>query len=349
MLTRLRARRALLFVLFASFAAASVLEAQTPSSTRVRVRSEAGTAVTGALIGLIDAGGRTVAEGLSNADGARSLTVPAGKYRIQVRRIGFEPFISEEMSFPRSEGVVLAITNRAVSLQTVVVTAGARCRNIAPDAAALSTVWEEIAKALRASQLTTEDLKDIAEVHMYVRDVDTNGRVNSNDTKVYKVNGMRPFGAIDPVVLMNAGYVVGNITDGWYYYAPDETVLLSESFARTHCFRIVRDRKRPGQIGMSFEPVAGRKPTEIEGVLWLDEKSSELREILFQFVNVDLISKFEAGGRTHFRRMPSGAWLVDDWSIRFPKLQLQLKDNRVIEIGHYETGGGIVHEGLVSR
>ena len=100
---------------------------------------------------------------------------------------------------------------------------------------------------------------------------------------------------------------------------------------------------------MSFEPVAGRKLADIEGVLWVDENTSELREIRFRFVNADIISSFEAGGRTHFSRMPSGAWLVDDWSLRFPKLQMRLKDNTIVEIGHYETGGGIVHEGLVSR
>ena len=151
------------------------------------------------------------------------------------------------------------------------------------------------------------------------------------------------------MLLKNAGYVLGNISDGWYYYAPDETVLLSEAFASTHCFRVVRDKKRRGQIGMSFEPVAGRKLSEIQGVLWLDENSSELREILFRFVNVDIVSEFDAGGRTHFRRMPSGAWLVDDWSLRFPKLEMRLNDNRVIAIGYFENGGGIVHEGLVSR
>ena len=208
------ARRAVLFGVFAALAAANLLEAQTPSLTRVRVRSGAGTAVAGALVGLVDASGKVVAEGLSNADGARSLAAPAGNYRVQVRRIGFEPFISQEMSFPRLEELVLAITDRAVALKTVVVTAGIRCRSIERDAAALSTVWEEIAKALRASQLTTQDLEGIAEVHTYEKDVDANGRVIANQAKVVKVASARPFGAVDPVVLMNAGYVVGNITDG---------------------------------------------------------------------------------------------------------------------------------------
>ncbi len=325
---------------------AHVIAAQVPSVTRVRVRTADGRPVAGALVGLLDASGRVIAEGLSNADGGRSLSAPPGNYRVQVRRIGFEPFISPGMSFPRTEDLVLSITDRAVSLQTMVVTAGARCQSLEQDAAALATVWEEVAKALRASQLTTADLVGIGEVHTYRKEFGQNGRVVSSETKVHKVAGMRPFGAVDPRLLSIAGYVDGNSTDGWQYYAPDETVLLSDSFASTHCFRVVRDRKRRGQIGVSFEPVAGRKQAEIAGVLWLEERTSELREMTFRFVNVDIISRFEAGGRTRFRRMPSGAWLVDEWNLRFPKLEIRLTGDTFVEVGFYENGGSISQDTL---
>lgn len=338
--------RAVCGVCVATLLTASVIAAQAPSATRVRIRTADGTPVAGALVGLLDASERIIAEGLSNADGGRSLSAPPGNYRVQVRRIGFEPFISPGMSFPRSEDLVLSITDRAVALQTVVVTAGARCRSLEQDAAALATVWEEVAKALRASQLTTTDLVGIGQVHTYRKEVGLHGRVISSEKKVYKVAGARPFGAVDPRLLAIGGYVEGNSTDGWHYYAPDETVLLSDSFASTHCFRVVRDRKRGGQIGVSFEPVAGRKQADIAGVLWLEEKTSELREMTFRFVNVDIVSRFEAGGRTRFRRMPSGAWLVDEWSLRFPKLEIRLSGDTFVEIGFYENGGSISQDTL---
>jgi hypothetical protein len=326
----------------------SVLEAQ-PAATRIRIRTTDGAPISGALIGVIDATGNVVAEALSNADGARSLSVPPGRYRVQVRRIGFEPFTSEEISLPRSEDLVLSIVDRAVSLRTVVVTADSRCRRIEQDAAALSTVWQEIMKAMRASQLTTQDLNGIGTIYLYRKEVGLNGKVLSSERNVHKLTGGRPFGAIDPRLLSIAGYVNGNANEGWQYYAPDETVFLSESFAATHCFRVVRDKKRPGQIGVSFEPVAGRKTADVSGVVWVEEKSAELREMTFRFVNVDVISSYNAGGRTHFRRMPSGAWIVDDWSLRFPKLAIETRRNSLIEVGYFENGGGVLQDSLTAR
>ncbi|HEX2722395.1 MAG TPA: carboxypeptidase-like regulatory domain-containing protein [Gemmatimonadaceae bacterium] len=337
---------ALVAAIIACVALPSSGQAQVQPTTRIRIRTADGAPVAGALVGLLDASGKIVVEGLSNAEGARSLSAPEGTYRVQVRRIGFEPFISEPMAFPRSGDLVLPITDRAVSLQTVVVTAGARCRSIETDAAALATVWEEIAKALRASQLTMGDLAGIGQFRTYRKDVGPRGKLISSVTNVFKVQNARPFGTIDPRVLAIAGYVQGNVTDGWEYYAPDEAVLLSDAFASTHCFRVVRDKKRPGLIGVSFEPVAGRRQSDIAGVLWVQEKTSELREMTFKFVNVDVISRFDAGGRTHFRRMPSGAWLVDEWSLRFPKLEVKESGETFVEIGFVENGGGIIQDAI---
>ena len=342
-------RRALLGAVIAACATAGLVDAQGQSGTRIRVRAASGSPIVGALVGLINTENKVVAEGLSTADGGRSLTVPPGTYRVQVRRIGFEPFISEPMSFPRAEDIVLSITDRAVSLQTVVVSANARCESIERDAAALSKVWQEIAKALRSSQLTTEDLAGIGQAHLYTRSIGSRGQVTSNQTRVFKVVNARPFGAIDPRLLASVGYVNGNATDGWQYFSPDETVFLSDSFAATHCFRVVRDKSRRGQIGVSFEPVSGRKQADVAGVLWVEEKTAELREMRFKFVNVEIISNFDAGGRTRFRRMPSGAWLVDEWSLRFPLLERRVGRDEFFEIGFIENGGGIIQDTVVTR
>lgn len=330
-------------------ATASIAIAQAPASARVRVRSAEGAPVAGALVALLDGGGSIAAEGLSNEAGARSLSAPAGNYRVQVRRIGFRPFVSEEFTLPRTEDLVIVVSDRPIALRAVVVTARARCRSIEKDAAALSIVWEEISKALRASQLTGDDLAGIAQVRVYEKKVGRGGTVISNSSAILKSAGGRPFGAMDPRILAITGYVHGNATDGWEYFGPDETVLLSDGFASTHCFKVVRDRKRAGQIGVSFEPISGRKQADIAGVLWVDESTAELREMLFRYVNAGVISRFEAGGRTHFLRMPSGAWLVDDWHLRFPTLEMRPTGDHFVETGFVENGGGIVRDGLIPK
>jgi hypothetical protein len=130
---------------------------------------------------------------------------------------------------------------------------------------------------------------------------------------------------------------------GWVYFAPDEAVLLSAEFAATHCFRVIRDRNRRGQVGLSFSPAPNRKISDIDGVVWLDEGSAELREILFRFVNIGEVTQFKPGGRVHFRRMPSGAWLVDEWSLRFPQLEMTADAfSRLREVGYIEDGGTLI-------
>jgi hypothetical protein len=163
-----------------------------------------------------------------------------------------------------------------------------------------------------------------------------------SDTTRSTIQGARPFAAVDPVWLARTGYVHGNINIGFEYYAPDEAVLLSREFASTHCFKIVRSNKRRGEVGLNFDPSPDRRLSDIAGTLWLNEKSSELIEIEFRFVNVPQLDEFKPGGKVHFRRMSSGAWLVDNWYMRFPLLELQMGGRQTLkEIGYSEDGGAI--------
>ena len=209
-------------------------------------------------------------------------------------------------------------------------------------------LWEEISKALVGTQLTRSDFANLGWARVYRKEIRGNGKVVSLDTTRLKLDANRPFGAADARTLRTEGYVRGNLTSGWVYFAPDESVLLSTDFADTHCFSVVRDNKRRRQIGLSFAPVPGRKASEIDGVLWLDEQSAELREILFRFVNIGDVAKFKPGGRVHFRRMASGAWVVDDWSLRFPILEMTLgRSESLIQVGYVEDGGTIIESSAI--
>jgi hypothetical protein len=104
----------------------------------------------------------------------------------------------------------------------------------------------------------------------------------------------------------------------------------------------VRDPGKPGKIGIEFEPVQGRTIGEIKGVLWVDQSTAELRELIFRYVNAGLMERFRAGGFARFRRLPSGAWIVDDWALRAPVLEKSagaFSDFKVT--GFVEDGGGM--------
>ena len=319
------------------------------SELRVRLQSNDSTPVAGALVALLDANDSAVAEGLSTESGTRVLRAPSGVYRVRARRIGFLPFVSPPVVLPRQGELLLAIETSRVVLDRIVVNSKSQCDRSDPGSLSLGIVWDEIDKALRASQLTMADLFGFGRGRVYQKILAANGAVLSTDTTLFDITNRRPFGAIDPDSLARAGYVLGDEAMGWTFYAPDETVLLSDQFAATHCFRLVREAARPGAIGVAFEPVPRRKLADIVGVLWVDERTAELRDVVFHFVNAGVPSRFEAGGSTRFLRFPSGAWIVDEWRLRFPRIAVQRSSayigQQYVLTGYYERGGGILNGG----
>ncbi len=313
------------------------------TEVRVRLESTDGSSVSGALVALLDSGQRVVAEAVSSENGTRVLTAPPDSYRIRVRRIGFRPFLSEPVSVPLPGEHLLKIESPRVLLESVVVTSKSQCGPIDPSERTLAAVWDEIAKALRSSQLSARDLDGVANYFVYRKRLRTNGRVIASDT-VFRMSGTnKPFGMKDPATLAANGYVIGDERSGWTYDAPDETVLLSDPFAATHCFKAVRDKGRSGQVGIEFKPVDGRSVPDIAGVIWVDQGTAELRELIFRFVNAGMLEQFKAGGFTRFRRVPSGAWIVDAWALTAPVLQREpaaMTDKITIQ-GYIEDGGGV--------
>src|SRR5687768_9081126 len=202
----------------------------------------------------MDAQGRAVVEVLTSESGFGNLSAPAGTYRLRVRRIGYEPYVSAPLTLPRSSRLIVSIPAKPIVLSSVVISARSSCGRITSDAGGLRTVWDEVAKALQAARLTTEDLQGIGGAWTYRKTRRSDGRIEASDTTYFGITNQRPFGALDPVELARSGYVVGDATSGWSYYGPDETGLLSPEFAATHCFRVERDRTMPELIGIAFRP-----------------------------------------------------------------------------------------------
>jgi hypothetical protein len=336
-------------VVVATLVSASLLRGQeTSSELRIRLAAPDGSPVSGALVALLNNRDSVVAEGLANENGIRVLTASRGAYRVRVRRIGFLPFVSSELTMPRASELVLNVESPHVMLQSIVVNSRSQCSRNDPNAQALSTVWDEIDKALRASELTLDDLSGIGQARVYKRETGADGNIVAGDSSVFQITDKRPFGAVDPGMLAADGYVVGDLEHGWTYFGPDEAVLRSDQFATTHCFRLIRERGHPGEIGVSFEPAPQRHLADISGTIWVDQASSELRVIEFRFVNAGAMSRFDAGGFTRFGRVPSGAWIVDEWKLSVPRLEIRQSlslanpSRVVIATGRLDNGGGIL-------
>src|SRR5207245_343222 len=107
----------------------------------------------------------------------------------------------------------------------------------------------------------------------------------------------RAFRSLPAAVLASDGYVVSD-SSGVTFYAPDADVLLSDSFVNGHCFRFEpapKDAKN--LIGVSFEPASDRRGMrDIEGTLWLDQRSAELEFLDFRYTNLPAAAQSTGAG-----------------------------------------------------
>ena len=305
----------------ALLAATSPLSGQELRGTVV----EAGTrrAVEGAFISLVDPAGATSTSTLTAADGAYVLRIAIpGDYTIRVERIGYESWSSEPIGLTRGAVVTrnLEIPIRAVRLDDLAVTVESHCRPRPGAGPEMARVWEEARKALEVNRWTEEESRIRFELRRWERDVDAaTGRVLREETISAERRAWRTFVSAPADELAANGWVWRVDEGGWRFFAPDAEVLLSDTFADSHCFTLERGRgDERGLVGLAFEPVGVERP-DVAGVLWLDPATSELRHLDYRYTALDLgVRRHDAGGRIEFARLPGGYWFVRAWVIRMP-------------------------------
>ena len=308
---------------FAAVLAVSFLFAWSATAQVVR-----GTAITadsllvpGVIVTLIDDKGLPVARALADDGGSFSIRAPsAGTYRIEARRLAFRPTLDRPIVLEEGRVLLhtLVLTSLPVQLAGVQVTAESRCHSIPDSGSAAYAVWEEARKALRSSQLTRLTRAYRADVTTFKRRqsaAETRWRVTDSTTQ--RGMPLRPFSSRPPDELAEKGYVTRG-AHSEVFHAPDEDVLLSDSFAATHCLRLLADSVG-GLVRLGFAPVPGRREADISGVLTIDRASSELRRLDFSFVNTPTMDVVGIpGGEIVFRRLPEGSWMIERWAIWLP-------------------------------
>jgi len=301
---------------------ASPLFAQVITGTVSDARS--GVPVGSGFVVLLDRLENEVERVLWSPNGSYRLRAPApGVYLLRTERIGYRAFVSDPVTVSAT-GVVnidLAIISLPIQLATIEVTREDRCRVSPEENAETAVVWEEIRKALAAATWTNSQGLHHTVSNVYERDLGRGGRRIYRESHRPAIAYARsPFVSRSPRLLAAEGYV--DVADsGTYYYAPDAVVLQDEQFLQTHCFRL-RKQQRDGEdlLGLAFEPAPGRDLPDVEGVLWLDMRTSELRTLEYSYTNLqhDLRAGKPPGGNVEFLRLPGGAWFVHRWQIDFP-------------------------------
>ena len=285
--------------------------------------------VPGVIITLIDANGTAVARALADDEGRFTMRAPStGTYYIDARRLAFRPTI--DVSIALEEGKILlhtlVLTGAPIELTRVHVTAPQACATESDTASSALAVWKEARKALMASQLTRLTRAYRVDVTTYVRRQPAGVERPQVDSTQQFGMPIRPFTSRSAQELADLGYVTRSDRRE-VFHAPDEDVLLSESFASTHCLRVLPDSGSGDDIvRLGFTPIPGRRQADITGVLSIHRMSSELRRLDFVYTNLpprDVVGS--SGGEIFFRRLPEGSWLIDRWAIWLPISELRVE------------------------
>ena len=343
-------KRASALLALAFFVAAARASAQSVLVTALDDATS--TPIFGALAYLTDERGRTVKNLLTDERGrALFVGIAPGRYRLRVEMIGMSTAESE--AFPVAEGETLTRELRlgasAIVLEDISVEAeGARCRLRAEQGYAVAQLWEEARKALTAAAFTDSEQIYRYRTMIYERELGRDRSIQSEEQRRSGGYLRTPFESRPAEDLMENGFVQSS-PEGDLYYAPDATVLLSDAFLDTHCFRLQgTDDEDEALVGLAFEPVDGRRRTpDIGGTLWLERGSAELRSLEFTYRNLDpAISTPDVGGRVQFRRLPNGTWIIPEWRIRMPNVgqTRDLQGRGQLVVNGYREVGGIVQQ-----
>jgi hypothetical protein len=316
--------------------------------------------VTGVPVGegfvvLLDERDREVARSLTSTDGRFLLRAPApGTYRLRSERIGYVAFVSPPIALAQGQTVThrLVITAVGVELTPVVIAGRSRCRTRPDREQATSAVWEEVRKALAAAVWMASHPAYRFRAVAYRRVWDA-GRVRAALEITDTLDGYwrAPWASRPAAELAEHGYIVAE-RDSTAYYGPDAQVLQNDAFLASHCFKLVRRRSAgQEQVGLSFEPEPGRRLPDVRGVLWLDARTAELRTLEFSYTDVpEGVEDERVGGTIVFLRLPSGAWIVQRWEIRMPRIGLETftppggRPERRVRLLGFRDGGGEVLE-----
>ena len=305
----------------------------------------------GAIARLVLPTGEVVASRLTDRNG-RALfpELGPGQYTLRAEMIGHATGESDAFGVVEGASVplILRLQSRAILLEGVEVTAAAGPCRVRPgeEGRLLADVWGEVAKALGAASVAEEQGLYRYAILMYERELDEFQALVSEEQSRRTGYMRTPFESRPVEDLTINGFVRRDVSE-WTYHAPDAQVLISDGFLDTHCFRLVEGGpEKRGLVGLAFEPTGQNDDiTDIAGTLWLDRASVELRWLEYTYENLGRdVRSGDATGRVEFQRMPEGTWIVPEWWIRMPLVEVQVGgvERRTRITGFRQTGGRVL-------
>lgn len=302
----------------------------------------------GVLVSLLDLNGERVRATLSDETGRFFFELDGfGRFSLRAERIGLQTTTSDSFHVfstePYFERILMG--DRAVEIAGLTVDSRVKqCRLDRGEAVQIQRWWQEVRTALDVSSVVQSTGMAQFEVDRFQREWDADlEQILATDSRAEVSVSDRPFASADAGFLSEGGFVQGELTGQREYYAPDADVLLSSTFLTEHCFSIEESDFDPKLVGLAFEPVKEREVPDIEGVIWVDSTTAELKTLDFRYTSLGDVPDNEAGGSVWFESLSSGAWIVRSWFIRMPRFGQRVRRGRtsLVLLGYVDVGGQV--------
>ena len=284
---------------------------------------------------------------LSDARGEFAVTLPGpGNWILSAKRIGVARYSTPfSVAVGETRRFTIELEPFGASLPQVVVQGTPLCLRRPEQIRTIVALWDEARTALRASEVTREANALTGWLSRYTRTLEPQSlRILDEHRSIAEGRFNHPIRSVSGDSLAKVGYWRRIDDDGTMeFHGPDAEALLSESFQLGHCFEFVTGRgDRRGLLGIFFTPRTVKLTGGIEGTIWIDMGTFELRFVEFRYTNLITIpSNPHIGGAVHFSRHTSGAWIVHRWYVRMP--QFPTVRAAVSGLGGSETRRAYVH------
>jgi hypothetical protein len=322
------------------------------------VREVDGTPLLEALIVLLDDRGQERARTVTSPTGGFELRAPgAGRYRLRVQRIGQRgwdtpPFNLAVIQISRPS---LRVPDRPFELQEL--SSSARRPNCAVtlgDASLGANLLEAAQTALAMAEAEMAQGRRSYATQTYHRTVPVAGPPEDSLAVQGKLTGW-PIHSADLDSLRAMGFVRGDWPapspmnerpeGGPTYFGPDARVLFTDWFLGSHCISVESRTERSGgaaTIVARFKPAKGTpKKAALQGALQFD-RALGLRRLTFEFAaRPRWAPAGSAAGEIRFARLPDGAWLPVEWTMRAPIPRVVGNGYRYRFFGIAEVGGRV--------
>jgi hypothetical protein len=275
--------------------------------------SSTGAPIGGVVISQLDSRGVVLVRSLTDRSTFTVELVP-GATRLQFRRIGFAPV---ETPVGRADHIEVRMRRLPQQLPVVRTVEDKRCDD-RPDRAQALALWEQARTAFLAAAVARDTRAAFATILRFQYTTGSSGPGEQSVLRAEERRKGRMLGAaLPPAALARDGYRVDTL-GSHMYFAPDEVVLIDDTFVATHCFELSNRGGKDTTVGIRFEPDRNRKNIDIAGEVILRKDPLELLRIDFRFVGLEKGMPGKLGGFLAYNVMPIGVSMATHWHLRIP-------------------------------